>query len=252
MNQEPFTSFLEYLDERELNADEFVAVKPWESRMSKWETMGEQRKTFFSGTQKATPHQLISLSLEADDHYEAAKVLALEEGFPMDCGVSEGEPDLRCAAAKKVQRRKELHSAKEEWYEAVKELARRSELVAEHLKRFHTESAKRVAARVNVALMSMAVVLLKWPHTEPPLSFVIGVRVVGVMEPTGLYKPAAYWLPKVSEAEFVASATETVRHLESLVPKQEDVECTRAACEKSRLAGVAGGCYSNQECSVLD
>ena len=81
-----------------------------------------------------------------------------------------------------------------------------------------------------------------------PLSFVTGVRVIGVVEPTGLYKSTASWVPKMSEEEFVATATETVRQLESLVPKREDAEFIRAACEKDRLAGVASGYYSKQDC----
>ena len=57
--------------------------------------------------------------------------------------------------------------------------------------------------------------------------------------------------PAINECEFLESAPKTIADLEKIIPSEEDAHYIRAACEKDRLAGNAGGYLSREQVDEL-
>ena len=246
MNRAPFTTFQEFLEERDLDPHTYAPVTCSAVKATRWAALGEQRRTFFNG-QKSAPQQLISLKLSPTEHFTQAARLAQQESFPMDDGDAGADLDLVCAARMMVMRKGDLHTAREEWYSAVKELAKRMEACSERLRGYQPPTIRAVAGKVSVAFLAMAAILMLWPHTSLPRNFVSGVKVIGAVEETGVYRPTELWTPQISEEQLLAGASDAIDEIERSRPKQEDAEFIRAACEKDRLAGNAGGYFTRQD-----
>ena len=97
VNSAPFTTFPEFLEGRELEADAPLGptIMTSYTRGQRHLAEGSQKGSFFAAD--AVP-QTIPLGLTADSHFAAATAYASQGRFPMSEGLAV-EIDLQCAAS---------------------------------------------------------------------------------------------------------------------------------------------------------
>jgi len=245
INTEPFTTFPEFLDNLDLDADR--ALGPCHFKDTRKGTRAaaanDQRTHFFT---KGHYSQLVPLGLEPDDHFLEAMKLADTEQFPMD-----SEPitpaDLKCAVLQSVVNLKSLPDARYKWYCAVKELAARSQPLSVHLRQFQVGPAAKVASKINIGLIAIAVILMSWPHWRLPSHFVSGFKVVGLLESTGVYQSVPFHKPSITRDELLDTSEALISSIETRPPKLEAVEHIMAACLKDYTLGFGSKQYLKTE-----
>jgi len=211
INTEPFITFPEFLDNLDLDTDRVPGPCHFEDtrKGTRAAAANDQRSHFFT---KGHYSQLVPLGLEPDDHFFEAMKLAGTEQFPMD-----SEPitpaDLKYAVQQSITNLRSLPDARCKWFCAVKELAARSQLLSVHLRQFQVGPAAKVASRINVGLIAIAVILMSWPQWRLPSHFVSGFKVVGSLDPTGVYQAVPFHKPSITRDELL----DTSKALTSLV-----------------------------------
>ena len=157
--------------------------------------------------------------------------MAQVEQFPMDA-----EPivpaDLRCVVRMTVRELGTLSDALFQWYRVVKELAVRSELLSKHLRTFQVGPAAKVATRINVGMIAIAVNLMGWPHWRLPSHCVSGFNVVGTLDPTGVYQLAPTEQPALTKGELLVVSVALIASIEAKILKAEAAEHIMSACVK--------------------
>ncbi len=172
----------EYMDARDLDSQTCMSPEHFKDtkRGIRAAAANDQKGRFFS---KAAVNQLVSLDLTPSCHPEEAVKVAVSETFPMDM-----EPpvlnDLKFAVLRIVECNEVLHQCRGEWYGPVKELARRLNPLSVHLRSFQAGPAAKVAARIHVAFIAVAVILMGWPHWQLPSMFIVGFPTIGKLPRT--------------------------------------------------------------------
>ena len=94
------------------------------------------------------------------------------------------EVDLQCAAAWTISKMEVLAEARTSCYKAVVALAERLQSLSLHLRQRQQGTVARVASKMHVALLAVAVILLHWPDANLPRRYITGFQSLGMMEPT--------------------------------------------------------------------
>jgi hypothetical protein len=245
VNKEPFTTFLEYLGDSEMDPGTSTGPECMGQvrKGYRWAAAGEQRGNFFSGE---PVNQLVPLNLGPTEHFEYACTLGEAEPFPMDQGVVI-QRDLRFAVHQMAKHRLDLKAKREEWFHAFKELSSRLEEVSKHIRKFTTGTIATLTCKLHFALIGVAVILMGWPHAALVRSFLEGFSVVGNIQASGIYRPTDKKFSPLSETELKDSSKDLLGLICCRVPKTEDAQHIREACEKDRLAGFASGYFSRAQ-----
>ena len=141
---------------------------------------GDQRGSFFAADAVA---QIVPLGLTADGHFSAAASYARQGRFPMNEGLAV-EIDLQCAAAWTVANMDTLADARTSCYKAVVALAERLQPLSMHLRKRQQGAVARVASKMHVAFLAVAVILLQWPDVNLPSRYITGFQSLGMLEAT--------------------------------------------------------------------
>ena len=91
---------------------------------------------------------------------------------------------LQCAAAWTVAKMANLADARTSCYKSVVALAERLQPLSQHLRKKQKGAVAKVAAKMHVAFLAVAVVLLNWPDTNLPSRYITGFRSLGMLETT--------------------------------------------------------------------
>ena len=92
------------------------------------------------------------------------------------------DDDLRYAGSATVKLKDDLEDFRERFTGVLEELGRRLEPLSEQLKRWQKPAVASVAGRVNIAFVAVMVILMAWPDVALPVKFIVGFRIVGLME----------------------------------------------------------------------
>jgi len=245
VNAKTFTTLLEFLESMDLDADR--ALGPCHFKDGKKGTRAaaanDQRSHFFT---KGRYSQLIPLGLDLEDHFAEAVQLVQREQFPMD-----SEPivpaDLKCAVKTTVGNIKDLPDASYKWYLAVKELATRVQPLSVRLRTFQNGPAAKVAAKISVGMLAIAVILMSWPHWRLPSHFVHGFKVIGLLESTGVYQAVPLQKPALTREELLETSEALIASIETRYPKLEEAEHIMSACIKDFDNGFVSRQYTKSE-----
>ena len=159
VNREPFTTYFEFLDARELDSQTGAAPQSFKNigKNMRAAATNNQRGTLFSAA--ALP-QMVALGLQPDQHFQEAINLADEKKcFPMEAGGAVAL-DLRCAADQMAKHRTQLHSARSDWFKAFKELSSRMQPVTAHLRKSQHIGPARVAHNVYIGFIGELVMIM--------------------------------------------------------------------------------------------
>ena len=186
VNCAPFTTFPEFLERQQLDADGSLgpAIMTSYARGQRHLAEGNQKGCFFATD--AVP-QVIPLGLSADAHFAAASKYAHQGRFPINGGLAV-EVDLRSAAAWTVAQMADLADARTSCYRAVVALAERLQPLSQHVRQQQRGAVAKVAAKMHVAFLAVATVLLNWPDTSLPSRYITGFRSLGMLENTGVLR----------------------------------------------------------------
>ena len=191
---------------------------------------GDQKGSFFAAD--AVP-QVIPLGLTADAHFAAAS----ESHFGLAA-----EIDLQCAATWTVARMTDLADARTSCYKAVVALAHRLQPLSKHLRKQQKDVVAKVAAKMHVAFLAVAVVLLNWPGTSLPSRYITGFRSLGMLEATNVLRQIPRIVP-VPVKDLLASAPAALAALSSCEPTDEAACFLLAKCHKD----FSKGCRSSDD-----
>ena len=73
-------------------------------------------------------------------------------------------------------------------YKAVVALAERLQPLSQHPRKQQKGAVAKVAAKIHVAFLAIALVLLNWPDTNLPSRYITGFRSLGMLESTGVLR----------------------------------------------------------------
>ena len=244
VNCPPFTTFPEFLVRQQLDADGHLGPTIMSSytRGQRHLAEGNQRGFFFA--KDAVP-LVIPLGLTADAHFAAASRYAQQGGFPMNDGLAV-EIDLQSAASWTVSQMGGLSDARTSCYKAVVALADRLQPLSQHLRRQQRGAVAKVAARIHIAFLAVATVLLNWPDTSLLSKFITGFRSLGMMECTGVLRE----IPRIEPVpikDLLAAAPSAFAALNGCVPTEEAVRFLLAECHKDLSKGFAGPLMTKEQ-----
>ena len=234
VNCAPFTTFPEFLESHDLNADGPLGPTPVTSysRGQRRLAEGDQRGSFFAAGAVA---QIVPLGLTADSNFSAAASYARQWRFSMNQGLAV-ETDLQCAAAWTVANVDTLADARTSCYKAVVALAERLQPLSLHLRQRQQGAVAKVAAKMHVAFLAVAVILLQWPDVSLPGRYVTGFQSLGMLEPTRVLRQIPRIAP-VAVHELLASAPAAFAALNSCVPTDEAARFLLAESHKDLSKG---------------
>ena len=104
-----------------------------------------------------------------------------------------------------MARMADLADARTSCYKAVVALAERLQPLSQHLRKQQRGAVAKVAAKMRVAFLAVAVILLSWPDTKLPSRYITGFRSLGMMEATGVLRQIPR-IDAVPVAELLATA----------------------------------------------
>ena len=155
----------------------------------------------------------------------------------MDDGLAV-EVDLQSAAAWIVAQMAGLAGARTSCYKAVVALAERLQSLSQHLRQQQKGAVAKVAARMHVACLAIATVLLNWPGTSLPSRYITGFWSLGMLENTGVLRQ----IPRIDPVpvkDLLATAPTASAALNSCVPTDEAARFLLAECHKGLSKGLA-------------
>jgi hypothetical protein len=82
------------------------------------------------------------------------------------------EVDLQCAAAWTLDKMEGLAEARTSCYKAVVALAKRLQPLSQHLRQRQQGTVAKVASKMHVALLAVAVIILHWPDANLPRRYI--------------------------------------------------------------------------------
>ena len=85
-----------------------------------------------------------------------------------------------------AKNKENLHAARNQWFDACKELCGRMQLVTVHLRKHQHGGPARIAYKVNNDLIGALAVLMCRPHGQLPIRCMEVNPVGGVLGPTGI------------------------------------------------------------------
>ena len=157
VNLPPFTSYLEWRRDRQLDWDGPLAPQlPWQ-QARQWQRTAEGRHRLDPWRLKAALPPLLPYGLEPDQHF----VLALERAqcpTPFEQSPSLDD-DLLFAAEMAAHRRTELQALRRDAVGRLRELKRRVQPLTRRLRRCQTSAIRRVTARRDLGLLAVLVVI---------------------------------------------------------------------------------------------
>ena len=244
VNSAPFTTFPEFLEDQDLEADAPLGptIMTSYTRGQRHLAEGNQRGSFFAAD--AVP-QIIPLGLTADAHFAASAAYADQGSFPMDEGLAV-EIDLQCAASWTVSRMDDIADARTSCYKAVVALAERLQPLSQHLRRQQKGAIAKVAGGMHVAFLAVAVVLMNWPDTKVPCRYITGFRSLGMMEATGVLRQ----IPRIDAVpvdKLLTTAPAAFAALDRCVPTDEAAAFLLSECHKDLSKGFAGPLMTKEE-----
>ena len=244
VNRAPFTTFPEFLENRELNADGSLGPTLMTScsRGQRRLAEGDQEGSCFVADAVA---QIVPQGLLADSHFSTAASYARQGRFPMNEGLAV-EADLQCAAAWTVVNVDTLADARTSCYKAVVALAERLQPLSLHLRQRQQGAVAKVAAKMHVAFLAVAVILLQWPDVSMPGRYVTGFQSLGMLEPTCVLRQIPHIAP-VAVRELLANAPAAFAALDSCAPADEAARFPLAGSHKDLSKGFAGPLMTKDE-----
>ena len=118
-------------------------------------------------------------------------------------------------------------------------LAERLQPLSAHLRERQQGSVARVAAKVHVAFLAVAVVLLQWPDVSLPRRYITGFQSLGTLEPSHVLRQIPHIAP-IPMQEILAGAPSAFAALSSCVPADEAAHFVLAESHKDLSKGFAG------------
>ena len=206
---------------------------------------GDQKGFFFAADAVA---QIVPLGLTADSHFSTAASYARQGRFPMN-EVLAVETDLQCATAWTVANADTLADARTSCYKAVVALAERLQRLSLHLRQRQQGAVAKVAAKMHVAFLAVAMILLQWPDDSLPGRYVTGLQNLGLLEPTRVLRQHPH-IATVAVRELLASAPAAFAALDSCVPTDEAARFLLAESHKDLSKGFAGPLVTKDEADL--
>ena len=122
------------------------------------------------------------------EHLKAAIGVAAAAALPASRRVP-AEPDLRFAAAALVADHDRLGDRRRQSIKAVRELAERCSRTSRVLARAQPGTVAAVAGDINVFMVAVLFIVMRWPDRWLPYRFITGFQVIGEVEHTGVFMP---------------------------------------------------------------
>ena len=139
-----------------------------------------------------------------------------------------------------------LAGARTSCYRAVVALAERLQPLSAHLRKRQQGSVARVAAKIHVAFLAVAVVLLQWPDVNLPQRYITGFQSLGTLEPSRVLRQIPHIAP-IPMQEILAGAPSAFAALSSCVPADEAAHFLLAESHKDLSKGFAGPLMTKAE-----
>ena len=131
-------------------------------------------------------------------------------------------------------------------YKAVVALAERLQPLSMHLRKRQQGAIARVATKIHVAFLAVAVILLHWPDANLPQRYITGFRSLGMLEPTRVLRQILHIAP-VPMQELLTGAPSAFATLRSCVPTDEAARFLLAESHKDLSKGFAGPLMTRAE-----
>ena len=146
---------------------------------------------------------LIDSTLDMEDHFAEALELASSGEF---AGVDPThlDFDLTFAAEQSLAHIHDLRRCRQRAAKVFCHLARRCTTASRHILAHQSSTVAAVAPEVNVVLMAIMIVVMRWPDWALPSRFVDGFRCVGLVEHTGIFMEVPYVDPPGRSQLFAA------------------------------------------------
>ncbi len=236
VNSPPFTLFEEWLEsdygEAELEQPPMWCGRGGRSMLRL--TEGRQDGAF--GSKMAAP-PVVEFGLQKERHLARACEYVQTFGFPLD-SMELIDSDLRFAAEWTVAHRGDLRAHRKSVVRAVKHLAERLAPLTSQLRAAQPPTVRAVAGTMDLGLLAVLCVLLRWPDVELIRCFMDGFRVVGDIEGSGVYprNPATeFAIPDdimAGSAEYVDELMVSLRR-----PKNNEFLVEECMKDQDRLFG---------------
>ena len=157
------------------------------TRDRRWRRAAEGRQDGAFISKKALAH-VVQLGQTKEAHFIEASEWARTGQLPFHEALLP-DLDLRFAVSETVKHRHILRRFRRKAKKALLALCARMQPVSDHLKAFQPESVRSVAGAINVAAWAALVVILGWPDTGFPYSFIRGFQLLGALQRTGIFPP---------------------------------------------------------------
>ena len=125
-------------------------------------------------------------------------------------------------------------------------LAQRLRPLSQHLRKQQRGAVAKVAAKMHVAFLAVAVVLLNWPDISLPRRYITGFRSLGMLVTTNVLRQVPRIDP-VPLKDLLASAPAAFAALDSCVPTDEAARFLLAECHKDFSRGLAGSLMTKEQ-----
>ena len=128
-------------------------------------------------------------------------------------------------------------------------IAERLQPLSLHLRQRQQGTVAKVASRMHVALLAVAVILLHWPDANLPRRCITGFQSLGMLEPTRVLRQMPR-IPPVQLDELLAGGPAAFTALDSCVPTDEAARFLLAESHRDLSRGFAGPLMTKSEGQV--
>ena len=176
VNQSPFTAYMEWREEKDLEYDGPLGPALASQRDASWarSSMGKQLGAI---SHKAALPQLIAFQQSPDEHFKQALRVG-GNPTPTELAAANDE-DLEFAAHVMCKKREELEEYREKALAAMKELKHRWRSVTTRIRKMQPKSVWQVTRTRDAGMIGLLVILLHWPDVSYAYHMLVGFPAVG-------------------------------------------------------------------------
>ena len=176
VNQSPFTAYMEWREEKDLEYDGPLGPTLASQRDTSWarSSMGKQQGAI---SHKAALPQLIPFQQSPDEHFRQALEVG---GNPTPTEMSSvTDDDLEFAAHVMCKKREELEEYRRRAMAAMKELKHRWRSVTSRIRQMQPKSVQQLTRTRDLGLIGLLIILLHWPDVSYAYHTLAGFPAVG-------------------------------------------------------------------------
>ena len=123
----------------------------------------------------------------AEAHLRSAREQASIGARPVHDPI-EADFDLRFAAVQAFSSASILGKHRRGVHRAMLKLSRACDPLSQHLRTYQPRHVAAVAGQINIALVGVLVIIMKWPDRTLPIRFIHGFDTVGKIETSGVFR----------------------------------------------------------------